>query len=170
VIFFSPPAFAEGIKQFIGMKISPLVEGQRQDDIPGWNEAVGYLVDGERALYIVSIGSTSNENGVLIGTLSRSKEVKILDVIRVDSTKSQARNQKTAAQGGYRLTSCTDETKRILVGMVAPEKGYETCTHYSKNIKNVWEFDEAQSRFKKASLSNVYCFYPDAIDECSTIK
>ena len=71
-------------------------------------------------------------------------------------------------QGRFSLSeNCrsSEEDERMIFGLVKPEKGKETCSHFSKRVKLAWKIDRESGKITPMPTQGLQCFYL-TMDDC----
>lgn len=55
--------------------------------------------------------------------------------------------------------------ERLILGLIKQEKGKETCSHYSKRVKQAWLIDKQSGRLTPISTRGLQCHYI-SMDDC----
>lgn len=59
----------------------------------------------------------------------------------------------------------SEEDERIIVGLIKQEKGKETCSHFSKQVKLAWMIDRQSGKITPMPTQGLQCFYL-TMDDC----
>lgn len=57
------------------------------------------------------------------------------------------------------------DDERIIIGLIKQEKGKETCSHYSKRVKQAWLIDKQSGHLAPISTRGLQCHYI-SMDDC----
>lgn len=171
------PAGAEmsSIEQLIGLRIPPKVLGSKQGDLPGWNSSGGSILSSDGPTIIYENGYINDEGGFVLIQLDKDMTRTVIDGRRIpiNLLRYQLRNGKLTSRKDaakkYTVTPCEKKNDDgVYIGLMKPEHGKEGCLHYSKQVKMAWRLNEKTKKLDDVSPVGVYCFFPNAEDECGT--
>ncbi|WP_126462782.1 hypothetical protein [Sulfuritortus calidifontis] len=163
-----------GIEQLIGLRIPPKILGSKQGDLPGWNTLGGSILSSNGNTILIERGYIKDEGGFVLIQVDRDMTRTVIDGRRlpINLLRYQLQNGKLAwrknAINRYGIERCEKKGDvGVYVGLMKPEHGKEGCLHYSRQVKMAWRLNEKTTKLDDVSPVGVYCFYPDAEDECS---
>lgn len=141
------------VKAIIGMKLSPKVVGRKQAEIPGFHRITGALIGQDELqgnMLAYDEGVVGDKWPVFIVVrIASDQSAEILDAQMLPANLIEWRlvdGNRKYLEGRYRFSvNCKieEEDKRLIMGLVKPEKGKSDCAHFSRRVKQAWQVDSA---------------------------
>lgn len=156
------------VKALIGMKFSPLVVGKAAAQVPRLVVKDAGLLrnDDTRGMLGYNLGLFADKWPILvIEKISKEQAMEITDVMKLPQDLIDWRlthGKFEGVAGRFDLSTycrANDEDRRIILALVKPEKGNETCAHYTKRLHRAWLIDEISGRIKKIPTEGLSCQY-----------
>jgi hypothetical protein len=156
------------VKALIGMKFPPLVIGKAAAHVPRLVVKDGEVMRNDNAggVLALDLGLFADKWPILVAEkISKERAMEITDVLMLPQDLIDWRliNGKfEGVAGRFDLsTHCraNDEDHRIILALDKPEKGNETCEHYTKRLHRAWLVDEMTGRIRKIPTEGLSCHY-----------
>lgn len=155
------------VKALIGMKFPPLVVGKAAAHVPRLVVKDGGVLRNDDAggALVMDLGMFADKWPIVaIAKINSERAMEITDVLMLprDLINWRLKNGEFVGVEGLDLSTycrANDEDRRIILALVKPEKGNETCEHFTKHINRAWLIDETSGRTKKIPTDGLSCQY-----------
>jgi hypothetical protein len=161
------------VQALIGMKIPPIIAGKASANIPnfvsktsGWG-AISFdegIVGDKWPVFIVELINADRSREVLDVQLLPNN---LIDWRYLGRESEQLEKFKHVKNRFSFSTSCRvdERDERLVFGLVKPEKGKQTCSHFSKRVKLAWLIDRQSGKISPMQTQGLQCFYL-TMDDC----
>lgn len=172
----APP---QDVQALIGKKIPAAIKGKASGSIPDFlvlsSTGINVIVNGRNIELRTGVTAGGSQVSLVIAK-DADFNTEILDALLlppdlidwyVAGDKNASRKPQEIfkwRKGRFTLSEdvgCRKDKKdtRFIVGLVKPEKGKETCSHYSRRVRNAWLLNTKSGRFEAISTQNLSCLY-----------
>lgn len=173
------------VQALVGMKIPPVIKGKvsvARGSIPGFfmlgSSGSGETSDG-RNIGLETGVLASGRPMLFVTGIHKDLTTEILDVLMLPPDlidwyfegnfeyefqhhKANPERHFKWRTGRFTLSESCRSNKgdeRIILGLIKQEKGKETCSHYSKRVKQAWLIDKQSGRLTPISTWGLQCHY-----------